>query len=351
MKRVKVFLGGYINQTNAQNLNCRELAIHIDKGKFEVFTLAIKHGNLGVPKLSGVNIFKCFYPVKISGLLGYLWGFYKADVVYLPRADFLNWQFFLLRISKRKSFKTIENIIDEVSLKTALSVISKKLHDPLDYYKFCDQNHPITRFVGEYNYRVHRLSYDLPILHVPTDTSNFVKFFRLRTKLKKLVFIGNDFTRKRLIEFLELANEYPNLSFLVIGKGDFAPYKAQIFSNNVEFLGSLNRMELTEALSDVDLHFFPSKSEGFGKVTIECAALGIPSIVYDTYGAGEWIRTDEGIVVSDFSEVKSIVGHMLNDNCNRLATLSRNCCGLANRFSSESVVPQYEKVIQDLYAS
>ena len=34
MKKVKIFLGGYINYTNAQNLNCRALAIYLDKDKF-----------------------------------------------------------------------------------------------------------------------------------------------------------------------------------------------------------------------------------------------------------------------------------------------------------------------------
>ena len=34
-KKIKVFLGGYVNCTNAQNLNCRALAKYLDKDKFE----------------------------------------------------------------------------------------------------------------------------------------------------------------------------------------------------------------------------------------------------------------------------------------------------------------------------
>ena len=34
MSRIKVFLGGYINYTNAQNLNCRAVAEYLDKDKF-----------------------------------------------------------------------------------------------------------------------------------------------------------------------------------------------------------------------------------------------------------------------------------------------------------------------------
>ncbi len=34
-KKIKVFLGGYVNFTNAQNLNCRALAKYLNKDKFE----------------------------------------------------------------------------------------------------------------------------------------------------------------------------------------------------------------------------------------------------------------------------------------------------------------------------
>ncbi|WP_286755673.1 glycosyltransferase family 4 protein [Roseivirga sp. UBA838] len=350
MTKIKVFLGGFINQTNAQNLNCRELAVHLDKNRFEVYTLSIKHGNLETISSNGLRVFQCSYPVKLTGLLGYVWGIYKSDVVYLPRADFLRWQLFLVRLFKRKSFKTIENIIDEVGLKTALSVPRKKLKNVLDYYRYCDQNHPITNFVGEYNFKHHKLTYDKPILPVPTDIRFFSSNYRVRSELKKLVFIGNDFHRKGLNEFIDLANKFPHLLFKVIGKGDFKQYEEKLKTNNVEYIGMVNHDDFHDVLQDVDLHFFPSRSEGFGKVTIECAALGIPSIVYDSYGAKEWINHTEGFVVSSFSEVVFCVEKLLNDSI-LLERVSKSCVHLANRFSSEEVVPLYQQVIEDLYAS
>lgn len=35
-KRIKIFLGGYVNSINAQNLNCRALALHLDKDCYDV---------------------------------------------------------------------------------------------------------------------------------------------------------------------------------------------------------------------------------------------------------------------------------------------------------------------------
>jgi len=42
MKKIKIFLGAYINSTNAQNLNCLALAKYLDKDKFDVYTLELK---------------------------------------------------------------------------------------------------------------------------------------------------------------------------------------------------------------------------------------------------------------------------------------------------------------------
>ena len=45
MGKIKVFLGGYINYTNAQNINCRGVAEHLDKNNFQVYTLTTHLGH------------------------------------------------------------------------------------------------------------------------------------------------------------------------------------------------------------------------------------------------------------------------------------------------------------------
>ena len=39
--RVKLFLGAYVNSTNAQNLNCLALAKHLDKSQFDINVLSL----------------------------------------------------------------------------------------------------------------------------------------------------------------------------------------------------------------------------------------------------------------------------------------------------------------------
>ena len=37
MKKIKIFLGAFVNYQAAQNINCRSLSKHLDKDKFEVY--------------------------------------------------------------------------------------------------------------------------------------------------------------------------------------------------------------------------------------------------------------------------------------------------------------------------
>ncbi|MFT4803463.1 MAG: hypothetical protein ACI9YE_000656 [Psychroserpens sp.] len=51
LKKFKVFLGGYINSSNAQNINCRSIVNYLNKKKFDVFALELYSGYLpSLPK-------------------------------------------------------------------------------------------------------------------------------------------------------------------------------------------------------------------------------------------------------------------------------------------------------------
>ncbi|MBL3655386.1 glycosyltransferase family 4 protein [Fulvivirga sediminis] len=345
--KVKVFLAAFINQTNAQNINCRELAKNLDEDEFDVYTLELSSGNLSSLTKKNVHIFRCWYPTKVSGLIGYLWGFLKSEVVYLPRADFLWFQKCLIKIFRKKSFKTMENIIDVISIDTAFGVFGGDLNKIISYYKYADRNYPISKYVGDYNYKHYSIKYNQPILYVPTDFDSFyIKRDVNDILLTDIVFIGNDFRRKRLSKYLELAQLFPDLKFHVVGKGNLPDEIHEI--KNVKYHGMLSHEALHNLLESIQLHYFPSLSEGFGKVTIEVGAAGIPTILHGNYGAAEWINNEkEGIIVSEFDEVVEKV-RLLKNNTEFLAKLSQGAQEMSRRFDSRRVVKIYEQVIKDL---
>lgn len=350
-KKIKVFLGAYINQSNAQNLVCLTLAKNLNKEKFEVFTLLINHGNFGKIKLSGVNTFNCYYPVKLTQFLGYLWGIFNCDVAYLPRGNNFRYQKVLLKLFNKKSFKTTDNIIDEESLLTALAIFPN-LQTVYDSYTFTDKLFAITDYMKKYNTEKHGFKYATTILPAPTDIDSF-RFKRNEVEqVKEVVFMGNDMKRKGVIDFLNLALDYKSITFHVIGKDEnkIAPkFMHEHNSENIILHGLLNYSQISEILKTCQLHILPSRSEGFPMAIIITAASSIPSLTYTGYGAEEWIDNyKNGVVCTDFSDMKVAFNSYIN-NQSLLFENMQNASAMAEKFSPQSVTKLYENVIIDLY--
>ena len=72
MKKNKIFLGGYIDYLNAQNINCKSIATHLDKNIFEVYTMRLSNNNYEL--IPGVSIFNCFKPYQISIIIAMILG-------------------------------------------------------------------------------------------------------------------------------------------------------------------------------------------------------------------------------------------------------------------------------------
>ena len=82
--RKKIFLGAYINVINAQNINCKSIAAHLDKDKYEVKTLILGNDNIpNIPDLRYISVSTFLY--KLSNSLAFLRGTLWADIIYIPK--------------------------------------------------------------------------------------------------------------------------------------------------------------------------------------------------------------------------------------------------------------------------
>ena len=90
-------------------------------------------------------------------------------------------------------------------------------------------------------------------------------------------------------------------------------------------------------------------SEGFPKVILEAASAGIPSILYDSYGASDWIQHyKDGFIVNDISEVKIVINTLI-ERPYILQKTSSNAVKFAEKFNWKLVIKSWEKEIEDLY--
>lgn len=350
-KKIKIFLGAYLNQTNAQNLSCRALAQFLDKSKFEIYSLNLDRGNLPPFEHNDVHTFNCRYPVKITGVIGFIWGFYHTDIVYLPRGIFLYWQKVLLVIFKNKSFKTVRNVIDSEALISAVSQIVKPTKGDLKMgYNFVDRVYSMTSFMSTYNRKRWGIISEETTLIPPSEIQAFKERARIRVYLKEILFIGNDWERKGLADYLGLANLFPELVFHVVGQGNRDTYKL-LSSNNVQYHGLLTGNKLIELMVQSDLHILPSRSEGLPRVLIETMANGLPSVLYRGYGAEEYVENGVcGFVLDGLSSAKSLL-HKLLQNKISLKELSEKCITSSEQFDPRELTKNYERVIEELYAS
>jgi glycosyltransferase involved in cell wall biosynthesis len=84
-------------------------------------------------------------------------------------------------------------------------------------------------------------------------------------------------------------------------------------------------------------------------VILEAASAGIPSIVYNTYGASDWMKHYEnGFVVNDIAEVRQVINKLL-ERPEILKEISENAVKLAEKFDWKLVIKSWEKEIEDLF--
>ncbi len=351
-KKIKVFLGAYVNLTNAQNLNCLALAKHIDKQKFDVKAMILYSGNLSNPDIPGVHLIQTNKPHKVFKYLSYFLGIFWCDIAYLPKGEVVGWNFFLLKLFNKKSISTVEGILDEKNLESALGIHGDYKSFVNHYNKF-DKLYSITQYLKSYNFKHHGISSEEQILYLGMDLVPFINTEKDVSNLTNVIYIGRLIERKGIFDVLELAKKFKKINFHIVGDG--TDKKALITKieqeklDNIVFHGIIDHNNLANLLKTIDLHILPSRSEGFPKVTLETAAAGVPSLVYSDYGASEWITHDHNGFVVDTLEDMIIVIQNLIDTPELLALNSKNAIALAKQFDWSILIKKWEKEILKLY--
>ncbi len=345
MKRQKIFLGAYLNVINAQNLNCRSLSKYLDKKKYKIISLSLGN-NLDLDKIEDVFIIKVsplFY--KTSNFFSFLLGVLISDICYFPKHQSTpKLAVLLARLLKRKIFTTIEGNMCDESKENMISNFGS-LSRIKSYFRLFPNIYGITTHIIN-NSTCAVNTKDHP-LFLGVDRGNF-KFIRFRDKLNEIIFIGSLNKRKNVNDFINLAKLFPDLKFHVVGSGPEEFNLKEISTSNVFFHGSLNHLQLSDLLNKIDLHFLPSKSEGFPKVILETASLGIPSILYNTYGADEWIDSGvNGFLLSEFTEVVDLIDK-LKKNSNLLYQNSTQTVKISEIFDWNLMIKYWENEIDSL---
>ena len=344
MKKKKIFLGGYVNHLNAQNINCKSLSIHLNKDKYRVRTMLLGNEDFSkTTNVSYITVNTFFY--SFSNLFAFLRSVFWADVCYFPKHQSTpKIALILASIIKTKTFTTIEGNMCNKSKKNMIENFGS-VEKMTNYFSLFSKRFGITTDIIDNA----KCGVDLNISPLFLGVEKKLFYNRSsRMALRNVIFIGSLIQRKKIDEFIKLSSLFPKINFNIVGDGPDKKRLKSIAGKNVKFYNSLNHDELSKLLKSMDLHFLPSISEGFPKVILETASSSIPSVVYHNYGAKEWIdHRVNGFVVSDFSQVVNVINELLE--CPELLQkISKRSLEIADRFNWSKVIKDWEKVIDDL---
>lgn len=352
-RRTRVFLGAYANVSQAQCLNCRALACHLDKSRFQVGVRILRGGGLSTEcfRAEGFTRFKSKKPNGIRNILAFIRGLIWCDVAYLPQVELRVVSRIAKCLLRKKSFATVECICSGVMLERALKAFGS-VEGVRNSYSHVTHTFAITEFMIRRNQELIGLPAPSGVLRLGVDSKAF-SLSRPRERLTDIVMIGADLQRKGLVEYLALAKMFPELRFHVVGGLGNAWERAQRSASsalgNVIWHGPVSHSDLRGILEGVQLQVFPSRDEGFPKVILEVAAAGIPSIVYADYGANEWMTDGvDGCIVRTFDEIVEEITALKRDD-DRLARMASAAQDFARRFDWSKVIADWQDVIEKLH--
>jgi len=116
-------------------------------------------------------------------------------------------------------------------------------------------------------------------------------------------------------------------------------------ADRVHFLGNQQRVENLFACADAFL--LPSYEESFGLAALEAMACGVPVVASNVGGVSEVITAGKsGFLISpdDYDDGAEKLRELLSNNALALSFKEEALATVQNKFTADSIVPQYEKI-------
>lgn len=173
----------------------------------------------------------------------------------------------------------VENRIDLITCKSIMNnsdcslVLNQKSHD----------------FLSQYTKR-------LRVIPNFIENAHICEKHEIKTEIENALYVGHVQFSKGFLEIVELAKEYPQIAFKLVGTVK-EEAKAIETPNNLIFVGELDKKNVIKQLDESDVFIFPSHAEGFSISLLEAMSRGLPCLVSDVGANKEMIENKGGLVV------------------------------------------------------
>jgi N-acetyl-alpha-D-glucosaminyl L-malate synthase BshA len=159
------------------------------------------------------------------------------------------------------------------------------------------------------------------------------------------------------IRIFKKINEKVPAKLLLIGDGperSNCEYLAKDLGVDKEVTFYGEQESFVEILSIADLFLMPSQSESFGLSALEAMACGVPVVSSNAGGLPELNHHGETGYIAEIGDIDKMAEYAVNllTDSNKYRIFSENALERAvNLFSSEKIVPQYEKYYEEILGS
>lgn len=338
-KKIKIFLGGYVNFPNAQNINCDNIAKYLDKEKFEVHTMYTSKKSVDKEyyKKLDIKLHRLIHHRFIwywSKWLTMLFGNY--DIYYLPKVEKQDHSFAMKFKGNKKVFiASLEGVVTEST---------NNSEEYKDYFlKVMDSSFAISNCIAESVKKFWHV--DMPVLPLGTVEID-EEGVKNHKEIKNIIWVGNVKSNKRPQLLLQCAEHFPNIEFTMIGDGDMLEEIQQKVKENkipnVKLTGRIPNSEVYEYMKKNDLLLMTSEYEGLPKVIQEAAQCGLPSVYIAENYSVDFIKDFvNGFAVYDVSQMIEKVQFLL-DNPEKYSKMSQNVYQEIQQYTWKNIIKQYE---------
>jgi glycosyltransferase involved in cell wall biosynthesis len=329
--------------TNAQSLNTREIALRLDPAKFECTLFYATAPDERLRNNSHIRLLKLPARMRTVRILRELFGSYDiaAYMDYSPASYmFLHWPGRAGRRAKA---------VYHAEAPAAQMVNPSRLQRFLAQANIsrCDVHTGITPYVARDIGR--RLNRQVPyILPVGVDSKMFYPPpARKANTVPTVLFTGTLIERKGPQLVLQAAARFAGAKFRLIGAGREGYEEvlrrkiADRGLTNTVLEGSQPQRKIAQAMRESDIFLLPSRLEGLPKVTLEAAASGLPCVVFRDYETPSVVDGVTGYQVSTEDEMMERLAQLIAEEGLR-RTMGESARQHAARFDWDAVARQWQ---------
>jgi glycosyltransferase involved in cell wall biosynthesis len=330
------------DNTNAQSLNTREIALRLNPELFESTLLYEQAPDARLQHRAGLRLLKLPRRAKTLRILKEQLSGYDL-IAYM---DYSPACYILVHLPQwlRRRTRTVLHAEAPQAQLVNPSAMLKRLYQGV--LRGCDFYTGITPYVAQDVGAVCSRPVRF-VLPVGVDCKFFTPPASRPHTVPTVLFVGTVIERKGPQLVLEAAARFPRAKFRIVGASRegydsaLADKIRELDLTNVTLEGPRSQSEVLAIMRESDIFLLPSRLEGLPKVTLEAAATGLPSVVFQDYQTPSVVHGSTGFQVSTTEELWLRLGQLIEDSSLR-RTMGMAARRHAQNFDWDRVSKQWE---------